>query len=149
MSAPCLIVCEKKGRIGPMVRSQLGKSGGLPIVETRGLMQTAAALADSPGSLAAVEVSRENLPQVLDWLSRIERDHPTAKAVVLLTDDDVTLDALLREAGAIDVLHSVREAPRLVRLARRHLALAPKEQLTFREWAWQRLPWQGHATGNG
>ena len=145
MSSSCLIVCEKDGRWSAALRAALGRR--VPrISETRSLTQAAAALAESPCSLLAVEANDANLSSVIDLVARIAIDYPRAKVVALIGPDMAAAEALLRESGAIDVLDSLRHAPRLARLAQRHHALAPSEPLGVRQTAWQRLPWAAHAT---
>ena len=53
---------------------------------------------------------------------------------------------LLRQAGAVDVICSLLEAPRLARLARRQLTLAPKQAISFDEFVAERMPWRAYAT---
>jgi hypothetical protein len=145
--SPCrLIICEKASHWSLALRVALTRSPPA-IVETRGLAHAEAALADSPASLIALETTTANLDAVLDFLDRARTTFPDAQLVGLLPNESASAAPLLREAGAIDVLHSVLDADRLARLARRHFALAPaRGPLTLREFAAERLPWPAYAT---
>jgi hypothetical protein len=141
-----LIVCEKSTHWAAALRGAL--AGKPPaIVETRSLAQADATLRESPSSLAAIEVTAGNLEAVVDFIGRSLRTLPQAKFVGLVTNEVRAAECLLREAGAIDVLASLIEIDRLVRLAQRQFALAPAAgPLTMHEFVAERLPWPAHAT---
>jgi hypothetical protein len=147
MPAARLILCEKSPRWSLAVRAVLTQP--LPLVETRALVQCERALADSPASLAAVETTADNLPAVLELIDRIARRHAHGRVVALLAAQLAAAEPLLRESGAIDVFASTLESPRLVKLARQHLARAPMPALDLREQVAQRMPWANHATAGG
>jgi hypothetical protein len=67
------------------------------------------------------------LTAVIDLMDRIGRRFSQSRWAALLTPELGPIEPLLREAGAIDVLSATLEAPRLARLARRHITLAPAE----------------------
>src|SRR5206468_1030368 len=116
--------------------------------ETRSLPGCEEALASSPASLVAVEVTPANLDAALDFVSRTNLQCPRAALIALLSPELLAAAPLLREAGAIDVATSVLEASRLARLAQRHFQQAPLEPLTARQFVADRLPWPAHATNS-
>jgi hypothetical protein len=145
MSQARVILCEKTGRWAAALRRALGK-GSVPVSETLSLSQCGDALQDAPGSLIAVEVSPLALETVLRLIAHARRSDPFARFVALQGAELDSAEPLLREAGAVEVLHSVREAPALALLARRHLALAPRAEPSLSETIAERLPWKRSAT---
>ena len=57
------------------------------------------------------------------------------------------LSWLVREAGAVHVVDSVRQVELLARLACRHLAQVPPPQQTLTERIWAGLPWKQKEEG--
>jgi len=148
-----LILCEKTAHFAPAVRRELG--GKLPpIVETRSIGASEAALAESPESLVVVDATAANLESAVEFLTGLGRRYPRAAAVALLTVESEAAETLLAEAGAIAVFHSVLDAPALARLAERKFAtalssdLSRQDLLTPQEFIAERLPWAAHATGD-
>src|SRR6478752_7343911 len=112
--SPCrLIVCEKNSHFAPALRGELGQKPP-PVVETRSLPGCAAALAESPESLLAIEATPANLELVITFLG---------------------------QAGAIAVFASVLESPRLAQLAHRKHLQSTLPELTVQEFVNERLPW--------
>jgi len=105
-------------------------------------------LQTAPSALVAIEVTAATLEATVEFLVRCGQSHPTARFVVLLDPDLEPAQPLLREAGAVDVLLTIREAPVLARLAVRHAALTPRQELGLRETVAQRLPWQRFQTAD-
>ena len=147
MPAASVIVCEKSPRWAVALRGAMG-SAGPAVLQSRGLAQAVRALEESPASLLAVETTAANLSSVVQLLDRLGRRVGQSRCAVLLGANSGSWEPLLREAGAIEVLHSTLEAPRLARLARRHLALAPVENLALDDWISQRMPWPAYSLAN-
>jgi hypothetical protein len=135
------ILCEKTGRWATALRAASGQ-GPLLLTETRSLGQCAAALQAAPSALIAIEVTAASLETVADFLLRNTRLYPAARFVGLLDHGLEAAQLLLREAGAVDVLLSLHDAPCLAKTAARHAALAPPQELGLRESIAQRLPWK-------
>ena len=147
MSSSRLILCEKTARWAAALRAALPVgSQELQIIETRSFRGCEEALARSPASLVAVEVTSTNLEAALDFVSRTNSQHPHAAIIALISPEVLAAAPLLREAGAIDVAGSVLELSRLARLAQRHFRQAPLEPFTARQFVADRLPWPAHAT---
>jgi|SRR5581483_1027201 len=147
MPACRFILCEKTSRWAAALRARLGRS--IPqLLVTCALPGCAEALAASPASFIAIEVTASNLESTLDFTCRISSHYPNAAVVALLSSEFLAAAPLFREAGAIDVVASALESPRIARLAQRHFAQAPTEQLTTRQFIAQRLPWPAHATNS-
>jgi hypothetical protein len=145
MSACRLILLEKTGRWAAAVR--LAHAGRLPpLVETRSWADCSAAVRDWPRSLVAVEVTPGNLGAAVDWIVSAARSFPACRLVCLTTPELSPAELLLREAGAIDVIRSVLETPRLARLARRHDVRAPRQAQSLEEFVAERMPWPALTT---
>jgi DNA-binding NtrC family response regulator len=141
------ILCEKTTRWASALRAQLAKSR-LQLVETRSLPGCAEALAASPASFVAIEITPNNLEPVLDLIRRIAAHYSHAVVAALLSAETLAAAPLFREAGAIDVASSVLQAPRLIRLAQKHYDQAAADPLTARQFVSERLPWPSHATSS-
>ena len=139
-----LIVCEKTNRWAMALRAALGRSP-LQVVETRGLTACDAALAEAPASLVAIEITAANLEPAVDFVVQAGRRFPRALFVALVAEETADSERLMQEAGAVDVIGSVLNAPRVARVARRHFALAPPQELDVHELVRQRMPWAAHA----
>jgi hypothetical protein len=142
---PHLILCEKSTHWAAPLRAAL-PSGQPQLIETRSLAGCTTALAHSPTSLVALEITLANLEAAVDFLTRSRAQHPYSAVTALLSPETLAADALLREAGAIDTLASTLEAPRLARLALRHFRQLPQPPLDDRNFLADRLPWPAHAT---
>src|SRR5688500_5853901 len=124
VSANRLIVCEKTGRWAAAVQAALP---GLRLAEVRSLTQCQRELDASPQSIAAVEVAAESLEVILRWLVQMSSRYPDARLVALLVPELESAEALLREAGVVEVLTSTIEAPQLAGMAARQARLFPHQ----------------------
>lgn len=140
-----VILCEKSGRWAAALRRALAQQT-IPLAETRSLAECGEALRSAPASLVALEVTGGNLDAALGLLMRNLSLHPAARFVVLLDEGAESVEMLLREAGAVEVLLTTRDAPRLAALALRHLALVPRQEAGLREQIVERLPWKRSQT---
>lgn len=145
MSRCRLIVYERTGHWAAALRAT-GVSGLPRIVETRSLAACVGALDQSPRSLVALEISTLNDTAALDVLVAALRQHPQSAIVALLSPAAIGAEPLFREAGAMDVIRSVLDVPRLARLAARVAARAPAAELTLDQFITEALPWSGLAT---
>ena len=147
MTACNFILCEKTARWAAAFRTSLGKSQP-QIIETRSLPGCEEALAASPASFIAIEVTTSNLEDTLDFVRRISSHFPNAALAGLLSPESAAAAPLLREAGSIDIAISVLDVPRITCLARRHHDQAPAEALAPRQFLAERMPWSAHATNS-
>lgn len=148
MSSSHLIICEKSSRWAGALRAAL--AGRPPqVVETRSLASAMTRLAQSPASLVFVEVNERNAASVLEWLDKIHCRFPLARAVVAIDPTLASLELHFRESGSMDVLYSTQQAPSVARLARRHFARTPSEQLDLSQWIAERMPWSAYAPVQG
>jgi hypothetical protein len=145
MSRCHLIVCEKTGRWAAALRSALGERPP-SLVETRSLAGCEAALVDAPHSLVALETTASNLEATLAFVGRSIGRFPRCYFVALLDPEICDAALLIREGGAIATFDSVLDAARIVRLAKRQLARAPRQEAEGRESVWERMPWASFAT---
>lgn len=142
-----LIVCEKTSHWAAALRAAMGTKQP-QVVETRSVPGCEAALAESPASLVAIETTLANIESVLGLMARIADQFPRASVVVLLTAETHGAAPLMPEAGAIDAIVSVLQAPRVARLACRQFALAPKQEANFQEFVAELMPWAAYATAD-
>jgi len=143
-----LIVCERTSHWSAVLRASLGRRQP-QVVETRSLPLCEAALVEAPASIVAVEVTQDNLEAVIGFLKKVSERFPRAAFTALLAPEFQPATCLLREAGAIDAIASVLDAPRLTRIAQRHHARAPQREMTLREFVADQMPWAVYATRAG
>ena len=140
MSAPRIILCEKSSRWAIALRRALGADAPL-LIETRSLAECGRELAARPASLIVVECTVENLEHAALAIADLAGRYPQCRVAGASAPALRPAEPLLREAGAISVVHSPRQARTLSRLAMRHLARAPQPVLSVREAILERLPW--------
>ncbi|MBC7855192.1 MAG: hypothetical protein IAF94_17310 [Pirellulaceae bacterium] len=109
--------------------------------EVRSLPECQRELEASPNSVVAAEFQPKNLVAVAKALSDWSRRFGDARFIALASRGLEPHELLLREAGAIHVTFSPRSLSPLLRLIRRHLARAPRPELTLEESMEARLPW--------
>lgn len=140
MPAARCILCEHTGAWAIALRPPLQRLGHR-VYETRSLDACWDEVAASPASLVGVEVTADNLEQVLIWMCRLRTTFAAVRIVVLGRRGLEGYQWLLREAGAAHVVFSPREVPGVVRVVQRHLGAAPDKGASERERVWHRLPW--------
>jgi hypothetical protein len=141
-----LIVCEKTGQWATALRVIAPSAPAL--VETRSLTAAQDALAGAPASCVALLATPDNLASVVAFIQEGGRRYSLARFVGLLNPEDITLETMLREAGAIDVICSVLDLPRLSGVAERHAARTPRTEASVVEWVQARMPWKALAKSN-
>lgn len=119
------------------------RGSGITICQTRTLTQCGEALAASPASFLALEVAEINFSAVIDAVLSWSQKHPAARFMAMLDRGSAAYEPIVREAGAIHVVHSPLQLESAVRLVKRYLAVAPKPEMTLRDAIWNRLPWAG------
>lgn len=135
-----LIVVEPDSHWGPVLRSALA-GRGLSVVECRSLAECEQRLTAFPWSVAALFATLPNSAPVIAFLAELRQRWEHAWGVGLVSVEATALEPLLREAGAVDVLCSVVQADRLVRLALRQAAAAPPQRCSDEAWLEELLPW--------
>jgi hypothetical protein len=161
------IVFERSGRWAAALRMQLAcpqvsATVRARLYEVRNTPELGERLEDWPNSVALVEVSRRNIAEVLDWLAAAHGEFPRTRFVALVdtqsfnnqlttesspSDRQLVVDALW-EAGAAEIVHSLRRMRHIVEFGRRHFEncaqIAPQdaENQSIADWAWASLPWQ-------
>ena len=149
MSRVELIVCERTSRWAAALRMALAAAGEpCQLRETRRLPELDTELSERPVSIAAIEVHRDNLANVLDWLPKARQRLARTRYVALAdrslaADWDAVADALT-EAGVDALSSSPRRLEAVLDLARLQAKMPvivdESEPLTTRVWA--SLPWQ-------
>ena len=145
MPAP-LILCERTPRWAGAFRRELRKAPReveFRIAEVRSFTQCERELAASPHSVAAIEMTSQNLHPALQALVEYRDRFPHVRLIALADRELAPHELLVREAGAIQIVFSPRSLASSVRLIRRHLARAPKKETTLEEAVWNKLPWAG------
>lgn len=136
---PRVIVYERSGRWAAALRPQMPLE--ILLAETRSLGECAAELVRSPGSLLALEVTARNLAAVVDLLSGLNRRDPLARALVLVGDGLAASEDLLREAGAVHFVTSIRAAGALKQVFENHFRRVPLPPKNLAGSVWESLPW--------
>ena len=140
-----VILCEKSGHWAAALRRALGDEP-VSIIETRSLSQCEEALVAAPVSLVAIEATSKTLESLVQLIARARIEFPFARVVTLLDNGLDQAEPILREAGAIELFKSLREAPSLAQLAQRHLALTPLAGKSVHEAIAEQLPWKRSST---
>lgn len=138
-SAAKLIVCERTGRWAVALRRELAEAG-VRVWEMRTLADCRDELVESPASFAVIELGA-NVGGLLRLLARQPRQFPAARLAVVANRSQADHEWLMREAGAVHFVCSLRQVAVLARLACRHLAEVPPPQQSLAERIWMSLPW--------
>jgi hypothetical protein len=116
---------------------------GVRVWETRLLADCQAEIAQSPASLAVIELTSNNMPELLKTVQPWGRDYPLLRWVAVADRSLSEYEWLMREAGAAHFTCSPRQVAALAQLACRHLAQIPPPPQSLTERIWASLPWQG------
>jgi hypothetical protein len=152
------IIYENSGRWAAALRTAhrrqpIRQSSSLQLNEVRSLSELEAHVDQQRRhAVTLVEVRRTNLAAILAWLSAC---HCAQMCCVALLDeasfdfeDRNEVAAVLWSAGAADIIHSPREAERVLFLGRQHAislvrdSVAPVADQPLVDWARTLLPWQ-------
>jgi len=136
-----LIVCERSGRWAVALRRELAEAG-VRVWETRSLPECRSLLAESPCSFVILELTSAVAEELLQYMTRLERDFPRTKAAVVAARGLAEHQWLMRESGAVHFTCSPRRLAPLAETACRHLAQAPVAQQSLVERIWASLPWK-------
>jgi hypothetical protein len=98
-----------------------------------------------PAALVALEISQENVAVACGRLADLTQRFPRVRVILLADRKLRAVEWLLREAGAVEVLFSLGDLPRLQPVLRRFWDQMPRSQTSFRDQIWSRLPWPRHA----
>jgi DNA-binding NtrC family response regulator len=109
--------------------------------QSRSLADCERALSDAPASIVAIELTMANVGDVLDLLTRIPRDYPHARVIVVARRLLRRYEWLMREAGAVQFVTTPRDLRNVARLVARHLARSPRQPASTTERIWAELPW--------
>jgi DNA-binding response OmpR family regulator len=140
MPAARCILCERTGAWAIALRPPLQRTGHR-VYETRSLETCWDEILASPASIVGVQVTAENLEQVVSWMCRLRTVFSAVRVIVLGDRGLESCQGLLREVGAVHAVFSPREVQGVVRVIQRHLGAAPDQGASERERVWQRLPW--------
>ena len=137
----CLIVCERHGQWAAALRS-LTPEVAERLVETRSFTATEEALAANPQCFVAVQADDEKLDEVVSFLQQASQRYPRARFAVVMDRAAGAVEILFREAGAIEVVQSVLDLPRLAKLACRHADGQVGGELSLQRFVQARMPWK-------
>ena len=121
MQLPVVIMCERSGQWAAGLRRAVGNPA-VRIRDTRRLADCLAELASAPASLVALEWTRDRRAECVDFLDRLTRCFPRARAVALAERAAAADEWLAREAGVIHFVASPRRLQPVARLIARHLS---------------------------
>jgi hypothetical protein len=113
-----LIVMERSGDWAAALRLRLERSA-VRLIETRMLEQCWQRLVEQPTSLAAMELTAENVRPLLAVLLRMQDELPEVRAIVLAERKLAAYENLVREAGAIHFVVSPRSLGDVAELVHR------------------------------
>jgi hypothetical protein len=151
------IVCERSSRWVSALRMTLAEPARQPahstaIIEVRGLTELTDCFKEHPTGFVLVEVMPINFEAVLTWLAAAANRDSRVAVVGLLEFPASQSDlpaTVLREAGAIDVIHSPRQIRPVLALGERHVSrrrtvtsIHCQANQSFENWARSLLPWQ-------
>jgi len=139
------VICERTGAWAIGLRREAAPSG-LRLYETRSLADGWAVLDQSPASFLVAELTLANTEALVNRMACLERRFPHARVAVVAERSLAEYEWLLREAGAVWFATSPRELKPIVRLAQRHVLLAPVPPRDLAQQVWSSLPW-GPARG--
>jgi hypothetical protein len=140
-----LILCEKTGRWAVAFRRALADEAR-QMIEVRSILGCETMLAQHPASLVAIEITAGNLDAVVGAFPGWLRNFPHCRVMALAAADLASAETLLREAGAVAVLQSTRDAPAACRLIERHFEAVPATDLPLEQAIEATLPWAKWAT---
>jgi|GEM_PF-966798 len=129
-----LIVCERTSRWVSALRRELPKTQS--VYEVRTLRECWAVLKESPASFAVVELDLDNADNLLSLLIDSERSLPLASVAVVASQDMISYEWLMREAGAIHFVTSPRQLKPMGNLAQKHLEKSPKPPQSLIQKIW-------------
>jgi hypothetical protein len=142
MQSPArLIVCERRGRWAVLLRRKVAEAG-VRVWEIPLLADCAAEIVESPASMVVIELTANNLGEILKTVRNWRRDYPQLRWVAVADRSLADREWLMREAGAVHFTCSPRQAASLAKLACRHLAQMPLPSQTLTERIWSSLPWE-------
>jgi hypothetical protein len=143
-----LVACERTGRWAVALRRELPP--GVRVWEARSLAEGRAVLAEGPAGFAVVELAPAGVDPLVEWLVRLDREFPLARAAVVADRSLAPCEWLVREAGAVHFTTSPRLVRPLAEVALRHLAEAPQPPRSLVEEIWAGLPWgEGRGSEEG
>ena len=140
-----LIVCEPTGRWAAAISRLLPKTSA--VCQTRTFEDCRTELLAAPHSVVAVAVSVGNLLRALHYLSSCEREFPGAVSVALAERGASRYGSLLREAGAVHVVASIRELQSVADITLKQSARFPMPH-TATQQMWAELPWADAAAAS-
>ena len=135
-----LLVCERHGHWAAALRRELAPRR-VRVWETRSLAECWESLAATPASFVVVELTAANVEGLLLRMVRLPRDFPLARVAVVAAGRLADCQSLLREAGAVHWVASLRQLAPLAQLACRHLASTPPPLQSLTDRIWAGLPW--------
>ncbi len=110
-----LLVWEKSGRWAASLRRELGEATTRPI-EIRSSRMLKDELGERPYSFVLIEAREDNAHRVLDALVHLGDHYPQAMLAVACEQVAPQYHDRFREAGAMDVILSVKDTPRIARV---------------------------------
>jgi len=139
-----IVVCEKTGIWAAAMRRAFCWPSGP--CETRSWVACLREAQARPDALVALEISPENAETACRRLADLTQRFPRVRVVLLADRKLKPIEWLLREAGAVEVLFSLGDLPRLQPVLRRFREQMSSSQTDFRDQIWSRLPWPRHAS---
>lgn len=144
--SPGLIVFERTGEWQAALRRELP---GQPLDPVRSLADLHAALSASPASFVVLDLASTEPARALARLAAWRLQFRLARFAACGRCDQRALGPAVIEAGGLGLVVAKREAGRLARWVRAHLAIAPVAPVSLAEQVWSRLPWAAAGASAG
>jgi len=94
-----------------------------------------------PASVLVLQVEHMTFESLIEFLGWLPQQFPDARAIAVVPRDARGLEWLMREAGAVHVVHSIRGLQGVADIAARQIDRAPRLELTLRQQVFRSLPW--------
>lgn len=114
-----VIVYESTGHWAAELRGALPP--GIPLAETRSVVETYNALTTSPAALVAMELTADNIETIVGALLHLSRSFPDSVPIVLTQRTHSAWEDIIRQAGAVHFVDSPRRVDEIGQIARRWL----------------------------
>ncbi len=144
MSQPRVILCERTGTWATAVRRYLRDD--VAVSQVGSLAECREQANGLPACLLVVELTAQNLAELLGLIDEVAGGPPSARLLVLARDELIELAPLLREAGATHVFDSPRRLEGLRPIVMNHFRATQSRQTDVFQRIWDTLPWNDALT---
>jgi hypothetical protein len=141
-----LIICERTDQWATVIIPWLPSR--VSCIETRSLDEIWKLLVNAPAAVVALELTDGRQEELLTALRRLDVEFPQAVAIVLAERTLAHWEILLREAGAVQFVNSLRAVDQVIQIVAQRAALSPplaqatnNQSVSWEEQMFATLPW--------